>query len=88
MRLLSREPWKTSSSLVTTVSGLTVRSFSIARPSLTSEHEITEARLWLRDLNGSTLPSTVGDVSFSRSSGPGGQNVNKYVSDQDPSIIS
>lgn len=37
------------------------------------------ARRWLRSLNLQSVPRHIGHVSFSRSSGPGGQNVNKSV---------
>lgn len=35
------------------------------------------ARAWLATLHADAL-SSIGEISFSRSSGPGGQNVNKY----------
>jgi peptidyl-tRNA hydrolase ICT1 len=41
------------------------------------EDELTAARAWLTKLDAETIPRTICDVSFSRSSGPGGQNVNK-----------
>ena len=37
-----------------------------------------EARTWLARFNAHTIPKNICEVSFSRSSGPGGQNVNKY----------
>jgi peptidyl-tRNA hydrolase ICT1 len=43
-----------------------------------SEEEIQTARKWLEMLHGDTIPRDIGQLSFSRSSGPGGQNVNKY----------
>jgi hypothetical protein len=40
--------------------------------------ELRVARAWLAALHAETLPlRSIGDLSFSRSSGPGGQNVNK-----------
>ncbi|KAJ5240148.1 hypothetical protein N7468_004767 [Penicillium chermesinum] len=42
-----------------------------------SDHEVELARAWLKTLNPKSIPRHVGEVSFSRSSGPGGQNVNK-----------
>ena len=42
-----------------------------------SEEDHLEARHWLDGFNINTIPRSLGDVSFSRSSGPGGQNVNK-----------
>jgi len=44
----------------------------------TSEADLTAARQWLASFNSETIPRSICDVSFSRSSGPGGQNVNKY----------
>lgn len=38
--------------------------------------ELTEARSWYASFNESSLPK--GQTSYSRSSGPGGQHVNKY----------
>ena len=44
------------------------------------EADIEEARKWLARLDADTIRHNVPcDLSFSRSSGPGGQNVNKYV---------
>ena len=37
-----------------------------------------EARTWLAKYNANTIPKNICEVTFSRSSGPGGQNVNKY----------
>lgn len=45
-----------------------------------SEEDLAAARKWLQKLDSETIPPNIGDVSFSRSSGPGGQNVNKYRS--------
>lgn len=36
-----------------------------------------EARTWLARFNVNTISKNIGEVTFSRSSGPGGQNVNK-----------
>ncbi|EMC99965.1 hypothetical protein BAUCODRAFT_48939, partial [Baudoinia panamericana UAMH 10762] len=44
------------------------------------EAELAAARKWLANLDAETIPRTIGEVSFSRSSGPGGQNVNKVSS--------
>jgi peptidyl-tRNA hydrolase ICT1 len=41
---------------------------------------VNAARKWLVELHEASLPSSIGEVSYSRSSGPGGQNVNKFVS--------
>jgi len=46
------------------------------------EHDISEARKWLMQFNENSLPPNIGDVTYSRSSGPGGQNVNKYVAEK------
>ncbi|KAF2018376.1 hypothetical protein BU24DRAFT_169648 [Aaosphaeria arxii CBS 175.79] len=56
---------------------LTDSSTSSARP---SDHEIQTAREWLEKLHTNTIPKSVGSISFSRASGPGGQNVNKTES--------
>lgn len=41
--------------------------------------ELRAARNWLASLDAETIPlQSIGELSFSRSSGPGGQNVNKY----------
>lgn len=42
------------------------------------------ARQWLKSLNSRTIPRHLGQISFSRSSGPGGQNVNKSVHVRSP----
>lgn len=39
--------------------------------------ELDEARAWHKSFNHDSLPK--GQTSFARSSGPGGQHVNKYV---------
>lgn len=44
-----------------------------------TEQDIKQARSWLNQFNAETLPKNMFDFSFSRSSGPGGQNVNKCV---------
>jgi peptidyl-tRNA hydrolase ICT1 len=49
-----------------------------ARSSATDD-ELQVARTWLAKLHAEAIPlKTIGELSFSRSSGPGGQNVNKY----------
>ncbi|EFQ86337.1 hypothetical protein P3342_008139 [Pyrenophora teres f. teres] len=46
-----------------------------------SDHELQAARKWLAELHAETIPlQSIGELSFSRSSGPGGQNVNKLNS--------
>ncbi|KAL5335724.1 hypothetical protein BJX70DRAFT_309099 [Aspergillus crustosus] len=55
------------------------RSFT-SRRTESSNDEVTAARHWLSKFNSTIIPRQVGEVSFSRSSGPGGQNVNKVNS--------
>ncbi|RAK99848.1 peptidyl-tRNA hydrolase domain protein [Aspergillus ibericus CBS 121593] len=49
---------------------------------LDSEEDLTAAREWVAKLNSKaiTIPRDICEFSFSRSSGPGGQNVNKVNS--------
>ncbi|KAI4733348.1 hypothetical protein E4T50_16094 [Aureobasidium sp. EXF-12298] len=44
------------------------------------DDELDAARRWLANFDAETIPRSICDVSFSRSSGPGGQNVNKVNS--------
>lgn len=53
------------------------RCFAAKRAGDADEAELSAARQWLQKLNPETIPKDIGEVSFSRSSGPGGQNVNK-----------
>ncbi|KAL5002256.1 hypothetical protein BDV10DRAFT_181473 [Aspergillus recurvatus] len=55
------------------------RSFASRRADLSSD-ELAAVREWLSNFNSTTIPRHVGEVSFSRSGGPGGQNVNKVNS--------
>lgn len=48
--------------------------------SRSTEADLDHARQWLKAFNQSVIPKSVGEVSYSRSSGPGGQNVNKVNS--------
>ena len=41
------------------------------------EHALSEARSWLSRFTVNSIPPAICSYSFSRSSGPGGQNVNK-----------
>ena len=51
------------------------------------EEEQRAARAWLASFNMSTIPNNLYEVSFSKSSGPGGQHVNKYISLKNKSLI-
>ena len=42
-----------------------------------SEEDQKAAREWLANYNPSTIPRNICEIGYSRSSGPGGQNVNK-----------
>lgn len=44
-----------------------------------TEEEIAAARKWVDEFHPEAIPKNIGEISFSRSSGPGGQNVNKYA---------
>ncbi|KAJ7056584.1 RF-1 domain-containing protein [Mycena amicta] len=46
-------------------------------PSLVSVQENASARAWIAQFRAAQIPKTAVSLSFSRSSGPGGQNVNK-----------
>lgn len=60
---------------------------SIRRFSSQGEQDLQLARDWLKALNTKTIPRNICEISFSRSSGPGGQNVNKSVSPPPPTIM-
>lgn len=54
------------------------RAFASKRgPADYSDEDLAAARKWLADLNPDTIPRSLSEITFSRSSGPGGQNVNK-----------
>lgn len=57
------------------------RSFASRRAAIADEQveDLAAARTWLANLNPRTIPRHLCEVSFSRSGGPGGQHVNKYV---------
>ena len=61
------------------VASRTVRCLGTQRGSEIDEASLTTARQWLAKLDPDTIPHSICDISFSRSSGPGGQNVNKCV---------
>ena len=50
-----------------------------------SEQDQSDAREWLSKFTIETIPRRLGQLTFSRSSGPGGQNVNKYLNATGPS---
>lgn len=59
-----------------------VRAYSLGADRPWSEDDLTKARQWYNSFARNpveALPRTLGEVSYSRSSGPGGQNVNKCV---------
>lgn len=61
----------------TRLSPCLVRQYAIKRGADVDEAELQAARQWLAKLDPDTIPRDICEVSFSRSSGPGGQNVNK-----------
>lgn len=71
----------TARSLVSSVKRTQIiRYFASRKVSEADEDEIEAARKWLAKLDADTIrQNAICDISFSRSSGPGGQNVNKYV---------
>jgi peptidyl-tRNA hydrolase ICT1 len=55
------------------------RAYSSASARSATDDELQVARTWLAKLHAEAIPlKSIGELSFSRSSGPGGQNVNKY----------
>ena len=62
------------------------RSFTTRRADLTDD-DLTAAREWLSKFNSTSVPRHIGEISFSRSGGPGGQNVNKSVPPLDTTIL-
>lgn len=54
--------------------------------SRSADLDLELARQWLRSFDSRTIPRHLGQISFSRSSGPGGQNVNKSVHVRSPSL--
>ncbi|KAJ5960572.1 uncharacterized protein N7479_007722 [Penicillium vulpinum] len=66
-------------------SQLRVHCFRVSLRRFTSQvdQDVQLARDWLKTFNSKTIPRNICEVSFSRSSGPGGQNVNKSVAPLD-----
>lgn len=58
--------------------GIRHMAFRPDEPQGPNEADMRAAREWLASFDSKTIPKKLGDVSFSRSSGAGGQNVNKY----------
>jgi hypothetical protein len=78
-------PWSWPSAAVQPIQIANVRQGSNISSSNSSaannndDEHLRAARLWLRGLRAEAIPlRSIGDLSYSRSSGPGGQNVNKY----------
>lgn len=59
----------------------TFRSYSAKnhQPEEHPEFDYAAAREWYKDFNPVQTLGNIGEVTYSRSSGPGGQNVNKYT---------
>ncbi|KAF2794995.1 hypothetical protein K505DRAFT_302982 [Melanomma pulvis-pyrius CBS 109.77] len=81
MRILSARPVFLSFIARRPQAQTTTRRLAAARnTNEASDEELQAARKWLNDLHAETIPKSIGEMSFSRSSGPGGQNVNKVNS--------
>ncbi|KAF1946686.1 hypothetical protein EJ02DRAFT_217451 [Clathrospora elynae] len=67
---------------ITKASPAAQRTLSSARDSSSASNDALQAaRTWLTKLHAEAIPlKSIGELSFSRSSGPGGQNVNKVNS--------
>jgi len=78
LRLLLSRPRLTSIRSVHHVpAGIRHMAFRPDEPEGPSEADMRAARDWLASFDLETIPRKLCDISFSRSSGPGGQNVNK-----------
>jgi hypothetical protein len=76
LRLLSRAHTLTTASHVFPQQLL--KTYATKRgPADYTEEDLSAARKWLANLNPDTIPRNLCEITFSRSSGPGGQNVNK-----------
>ncbi|KAF9889177.1 hypothetical protein FE257_007666 [Aspergillus nanangensis] len=70
--------FSTSSSVITrTFASRRAATIQVAQP---PDEELTAARQWLAGFDANPLPHHISQISFSRSGGPGGQNVNKVNS--------
>lgn len=52
---------------------------TLSNPLASEDPSVTAARQWLATFSRASIPNSTGEVSYARSSGPGGQNVNKSV---------
>ena len=78
LRLLPKAHTLTATCNSHTVSQQFHRTYATKRgPADYTEEDLSAARKWLANLNPDTIPSNLCEITFSRSSGPGGQNVNK-----------
>ncbi|RAL10883.1 peptidyl-tRNA hydrolase domain protein [Aspergillus homomorphus CBS 101889] len=65
---------------------IATRTFAFRRSAATrdddhaSEDDLSAARQWLASFSSKSIPRDICEISFSRSGGPGGQNVNKVNS--------
>jgi peptidyl-tRNA hydrolase ICT1 len=55
------------------------RAYSSRSTSDSEAVDLDSAREWFRRFNKSTIPKKIAKTEFSRSSGAGGQKVNKYI---------
>ena len=80
-QLMLRNVTTRSTPFARTATSRSLRSYASSVTQDADEEDIAAARSWLSRLNADTIrQNTTCDISFSRSSGPGGQNVNKCVS--------
>ncbi|PWY92561.1 hypothetical protein BO70DRAFT_391956 [Aspergillus heteromorphus CBS 117.55] len=73
-------PLPSSSPTIATRSFASRRAAIANNDGLDAAEDLTAARDWVARLNANTIPRDIAEISFSRSSGPGGQNVNKVNS--------
>ncbi len=70
---------KLVASYKTRTTNITRRAITSRAEDTASEDDLEEGREWLARFTLDTIPKNICDVKCSRSSGPGGQNVNKFV---------